>query len=286
MYHRRGLLLRLGQGREHRHIPLARVRPVRPCSPCQKPTWCRRSGTCVPMTWTSTTLLCLNGLKSSLICTALFLGGFVPKKGFGGPCADASAPFTFGDAVDDEVPFGFGDPPYVESAEVHQPHIQMLHTDGETDFATTVKEGAFTFNLFTAAGLNGAPTGGLWPIKGAGAAGAGVGPLRLPLNGGIAWMTIGILFDPSFPAAGFAVLAALPAAAAGGFADAGGLAGAAGDPSARDAEGDTVRVAEVLIARACEDSASFVDFSLIWRCFSSSLARIGTKSSGMGLLSW
>ena len=99
-------------------------------------------------------------------------------------------------------------------------------------------------------------------------------------------MTIGILFDPSLPAAGFAVLAtALPAVAAGGFAEAGGFAGAAGDPSARDAEGDTVRVAEVLIARACEDSASFVDFSLIWRCFSSSLARMGTRSSGMGLLS-
>lgn len=99
-------------------------------------------------------------------------------------------------------------------------------------------------------------------------------------------MTMGILFAPSLPTAGFAMPpAAFPAAAIGGFADAGGLAGAAGDPSARDAEGETVRVAEVLIARACEDSASFVDFSLIWRCFSSSLARIGTRSSGMGLLS-
>lgn len=54
----------------------------------------------------------MNGLKSSLICTTRpFLGNFAPKNGFGGPCVvDASAPFTFGDAVDDAVPFRFGDP--------------------------------------------------------------------------------------------------------------------------------------------------------------------------------
>ena len=39
------------------------------------------------------------------------------------------------------------------------------------------------------------------------------------------------------------------------------------------------------IARACDDSASLLDFSLISRCFSSSLARIGTRSSGIGLFS-
>ena len=149
-----------------------------------------------------------------------------------------------------------------------------------------LNEGALTFSLFTAVGLNGVGTDGLWPVGAAGAVGAGAALARLPLNGGIAWMTIGILFVPSLLAAGFAVpAAALPAAAAGGFAEAGGFAGAAGDPSARDTEGETVRVAEVLIARACADSASFVDFSLIWRCFSSSLAKMGTRSSGMGLLS-
>ena len=64
--------------------------------------------------WASATLLCLKGLKSSLMCTTgPFLGGFVPKNGFGGPCGDGSAPLTFGDAVDDEVPFGLGDPPYI-----------------------------------------------------------------------------------------------------------------------------------------------------------------------------
>lgn len=140
-------------------------------------------------------------------------------------------------------------------------------------------------SLFAAVGLNGLATAGLW-TAGAVGAGAGAAPTRLPLNGGIVWMTIGILLAPSLPATSFAVLlAVLPAAATGGFAVDGGLAGAAGDPSARDAEGDALSVAEVLIARACEDSASFVDFSLIWRCFSSSLARIGTRSSGMGLLS-
>ena len=35
--------------------------------------------------------------------------------------------------------------------------------------------------------------------------------------------------------------------------------------------------------RACVEEASLVDFSMIARCFSSSLARIFTRSSGMGL---
>ena len=37
------------------------------------------------------------------------------------------------------------------------------------------------------------------------------------------------------------------------------------------------------IARACVDAASLVDFSMMARCFSSSLAIIFTRSSGMGL---
>ena len=37
------------------------------------------------------------------------------------------------------------------------------------------------------------------------------------------------------------------------------------------------------IARACADPASLLDFSTIARCLSSSLARILTRSSGMGL---
>lgn len=37
--------------------------------------------------------------------------------------------------------------------------------------------------------------------------------------------------------------------------------------------------------RACDDAASLLALSRIARCFSSSFARMGTKSSGMGLLS-
>lgn len=39
------------------------------------------------------------------------------------------------------------------------------------------------------------------------------------------------------------------------------------------------------MVRACVEEASLVAFSRICFCFSSSLARIGTKSSGMGLFS-
>jgi hypothetical protein len=38
--------------------------------------------------------------------------------------------------------------------------------------------------------------------------------------------------------------------------------------------------------RACVELASLVALSRICFCFSSSLARIGTKSSGIGLLSY
>jgi hypothetical protein len=38
--------------------------------------------------------------------------------------------------------------------------------------------------------------------------------------------------------------------------------------------------------RACEDEASLLALSRMAFCFSSSLARIGTKSSGIGLLSY
>lgn len=42
---------------------------------------------------------------------------------------------------------------------------------------------------------------------------------------------------------------------------------------------------EAPIARAWDDAASLLAFSLIARCFSSSFARIGTRSSGIGLFS-
>ena len=49
--------------------------------------------------------------------------------------------------------------------------------------------------------------------------------------------------------------------------------------------GAAAMVVETPIERAFVSSASRVDFSLIARCLSSSLARIGTRSSGIGLLS-
>lgn len=49
------------------------------------------------------------------------------------------------------------------------------------------------------------------------------------------------------------------------------------------AAGVALSAAVAPIARACADPASLLDFSMIARCFSSSLARILTRSSGMGL---
>lgn len=49
------------------------------------------------------------------------------------------------------------------------------------------------------------------------------------------------------------------------------------------AAGVALSAAVAPIARACVDEASLVDFSMMARCLSSSLARILTRSSGMGL---
>jgi hypothetical protein len=51
------------------------------------------------------------------------------------------------------------------------------------------------------------------------------------------------------------------------------------------AAGVALSAAVAPIARACADPASLMDFSLMARCLSSSLARICTRSSGMGLFS-
>jgi hypothetical protein len=49
------------------------------------------------------------------------------------------------------------------------------------------------------------------------------------------------------------------------------------------AAGAALSAAVAPIARACVDEASLADFSMMARCFSSSLAIIFTRSSGMGL---
>ena len=58
-----------------------------------------------------------------------------------------------------------------------------------------------------------------------------------------------------------------------------------GTPLGAKTPRDAVAGVDAPIARASVLSASFLAFSLIAFCFSSSLARMGTRSSGMGLLS-
>jgi len=213
------------------------------------------------------------------------LGTRVPKKGLGGPCAweDAllSAGLAFGDAADEDVPFALGDP-----------------LGGEIDLAVGLKDDAFTFRRFIAVGESGlfAPDGATalarTPPTLADGGTEGVADERLPLNGGMGGMTMLILFwasDVLVPAADFCaptfMVEAFTAAgwAAGGLADPGTLL--AIPPGARLTTGEVPAVAAVPMARACEDSASLVDFSRICLCFSSSFARMGTRSSGIGLLS-
>ena len=54
----------------------------------------------------------------------------------------------------------------------------------------------------------------------------------------------------------------------------------------RETLGDGLSVPTAPMVRAVAEVASCVALSRICRCFSSSLARIGTKSSGIGLLSY
>lgn len=117
----------------------------------------------------------------------------------------------------------------------------------------------------------------------------------LPLKGGMVWMTMLILaplvgavagvlvlvteglptsFEDEFvpdtlPEVDVATLLLLDVVGTGGL-----VAGVA------------LSAAVAPMVRACAEVASLVDFSTIARCFSSSLARIFTRSSGMGLFNW
>jgi hypothetical protein len=115
----------------------------------------------------------------------------------------------------------------------------------------------------------------------------------LPLKGGIGWMTMLIREPLGGAVAGVLVLtteglltsfedelvpdtlpeldvATLPEVAGTGELVAGVALSAAVAP----------------MERACAEVASLEDFSMIARCFSSSLARIFTRSSGIGLFNW
>jgi hypothetical protein len=72
---------------------------------------------------------------------------------------------------------------------------------------------------------------------------------------------------------------------AGTFRDISGLIFASCWGGKRVALGTALAAVDVLILRAPTDEASLLAFSRICFCFSSSFASMGTKSSGMGLLS-
>lgn len=120
----------------------------------------------------------------------------------------------------------------------------------------------------------------------------------VPLKAGMAWMTMLIDPFPPFTAsddgfadagalvgAGMALVAASGAAAAALRLSGLGLAVVGCTTTGRVALGVGLRTELVPIVRACVELASLVAFSRICFCFSSSFARIGTKSSGIGLLS-
>ena len=128
---------------------------------------------------------------------------------------------------------------------------------------------------------------------------AGVPAFLLPLNGGIAGITIGIFLSTD-ASAGLVVvvtLDALPVLGGGATAGGGvapttalvdkacvaGLRTASGTLAGIPRDADVGLVAP--IARALVEDASRSDLSFIAFCFSLSFARIGTKSSGIGLLS-
>lgn len=136
-----------------------------------------------------------------------------------------------------------------------------------------LNEDALTFNL--AVGLPGLS---FW-LEG----GTGVVDFR-PLKAGMGWINSDACFvggsglttvfvvevEATIFAPGAVPFAGLTAEPAGGLRD--------------EAEGVTVEPATPM-ARAEPAPASCVVFSLIRRCLSSSLARMGTRSSGMGFLS-
>lgn len=115
----------------------------------------------------------------------------------------------------------------------------------------------------------------------------------LPLKGGMAWMTMLILEPLAGAVAGVLELTTeglltsfeeelvpdiLPEVDVATLLEVVGTGGLAA--------GVALSAAVAPMARACAEAASFVDFSMIARCLSSSLARIFTRSPGMGLFNW
>jgi len=233
----------------------------------------------------SATLVNLNGLKSSLTWTGVFLSATFPKKGLG---VGGEADETSGLALGDE----FADGPTAVLGEAGV---------NATAFGFGLNDVALTFNLFIA------PSSFADSIlfedcelvlDPEAFVVACVAVLDccdavcdfLPLKGGMDWMTMLILgplvgavtavfvltteglltsfedelVPETLPEVDVATL--LEVVETGGL-----VAGVA------------LRAAVAPMERACAEVASLVDFSIIARCFSSSLARIFTRSSGIGL---
>ena len=273
----------------------------------------------------SATLLFLNGLKSSLTLTTDFFSGLLPKNGLGvlGACNASqmndrcersvftdSAALGLGDADADaeaEAALGFGDVGPCSEENVGQCHWichdNMFDITGVKAFALGLglKDDAFAFSRFAAV---------VGEVGGAAAALAAMpfvcgadGRALFPLNGGIAWIYIlMVAFPLVFPgSAGFVVagdfalegIAGAVGAAARGFAEAAGGAGlrvTSGETLAeacgiRDALDEVFKDPGSPIARAVKEDASREALSRICCCLPSSLARMGTRSSGMGLFS-
>ena len=121
-------------------------------------------------------------------------------------------------------------------------------------------------------------------------AAGGVPLARFPLNGGIGWMTIEMRLEAaSLLALPEDVLIRAGALAPDGCGEAAfgifAVDGAAAPCPFEEFALALVVSVEGPMTRAWPDSASFVAFSRICRCFSSSFARMVTRSSGIGLFS-
>jgi len=184
-------------------------------------------------------------------------------------------------------------------------HDNALNITGVKAFALGLglKDDAFAFSRFRVVGEVGAAAA-LAIVVAPFVCGAGDRAL-LPLNGGIGWIYILMVAFPlvlpgsaGFVIAGNFVLegtgVAVIATAANGFA--GVFAGVVGlratsgatlavDCGIREALDEVLRDPASPMARAAVEDASREVFSRICCCLPVSLARMGTRSSGMGLLS-
>jgi hypothetical protein len=230
-------------------------------------------------------LVNLNGLKSSFTWTGVFLSATLPKKGLGvGGEVEEPSGLVLGDEFADGPTAVFGE------AGVNA-----------TAFGFGLNDEALTFNLFAAISsfadsallvdceLEPEPEAFVVACVAA-LDGCDAVCDFLPLKAGMGWMTIPILAPLVGAVTGALLLTTeglltsfedelvpdtLPEVDVATLLEVAGTGGLAA--------GVALSAAVAPMERACAEAASLVDFSMIARCFSSSLARIFTRSSGMGL---